>query len=178
MVHLLMPKATATWLVENTALTFVQIAAFCRLHHLEVQAIADGDTNIQGVDPVSAGLLTWDEIHRCEADGNERLEGIVKIAEVLPERKKRSRYIPIAKRHDKPAGILWLLKNHPELSDAQIVRLLGTTRATITALRNRTHKDSMTLKAMNPVHSGVCSEAALAAELKEAAKHGGKAHEV
>lgn len=177
MVHLLMPKATATWLVENTALTFAQIAAFCRLHPLEVQAIADGDTTIQGVDPVSAGLLTQDEIQRCEADQSAVLAGIEKVEEVLPERKKRSRYIPIAKRHDKPAGIIWLLKNHPELSDAQIVRLLGTTRATITALRNRTHKDSATLKAMNPVHSGVCTEEALQSELKEATKHGGKAHE-
>jgi hypothetical protein len=177
MVHLLMPKATATWLVENTALTFVQIADFCQLHHLEVQSIADGDTNIQGVDPIAAGQLSWDEIHRCEADGAERLVGIEKVEEVVPERKKRNRYIPIAKRSDKPSAILWLVKNHPELSDAQIVRLLGTTRATITSIRNRTHKESMTLRAQNPVNSGVCSEEALQAEIAEAAKHGHKAHE-
>jgi hypothetical protein len=147
------------------------------LHHLEVQSIADGDTNIQGVDPIAAGQLSWDEIHRCEANGAERLKAIEPIHEAVPERKKRNRYIPISKRSDKPSAIMWLVKNHPELNDAQIVRLLGTTRATITAIRNRTHKDSQTLKSQNPVHSGLCTEEALQSELKEAQRHGGKAHE-
>ena len=136
----LMPKATAVWLVENTSLAFEQIADFCKLHPLEVKGIADGEVaaGIKGLDPVSTGQLTRDEIEKGESAPDYRL----KLAEskvVLPQaaKKKGPRYTPVSRRHERPSAILWLVRNHPELKDAQIMRLVGTTKPTIEAIRNR-----------------------------------------
>ena len=155
----LMPKATAVWLVENTSLSFDQIGEFCGLHALEVQAIADGEVAVQmvGLDPIANGQLTLDEIERCQKDPAARLQ-IAKEAHPV-ELVKRSgpRYTPIAKRQDKPDAIAWLLKNHPELSDGQISKLVGTTKPTIAAVRDRTHWNSANIKPRHPVSLGLCT---------------------
>ena len=155
----LMPKATAVWLVENTGLTFDQIADFCGLHALEVQAIADGEVaqGIQGLDPVASGQLNHDEIERCQADPAARLK--IQVSDVpLPVAKPRgTRYTPIAKRQDKPDGIAWLVRNHPELTDAQISKLLGTTKPTIAAVRDRTHWNTANIKPRHPVGLELCT---------------------
>lgn len=155
----LMPKATAVWLVENTALTFDQIAEFCGMHTLEIQAIADGDVsaNIMGLSPVANGQLTLAEIKRCEADpaAQLKLQEHPEIAKLLT---KGSRYVSQSKRGDRPAGIAWIVKHHPEISDAQIVKLLRTTKATIVAIRERTHKNIQNIHPQNPVTLGLCSE--------------------
>jgi len=168
----LMPKATAVWLVENTGLTFDQIAEFCGLHALEVQAIADGEVaqGIQGIDPIGNGQLTLEEIERCQADPAARLQ--LQSSDVpLPIAKPRgTRYTPIAKRQDKPDGIAWLVRNHPELSDAQISKLLGTTKPTIAAVRDRSHWNTTNIRARNPVALGLCSQAELDAALARAAR--------
>ena len=155
----LMPKATAVWLVENTALTFEQIAEFCALHPLEVQAIADGEVAIQmqGLDPVANGQTTADEIERCQADPEARLK-LSPLA--IPQqfvRHKGPRYTPISKRQDKPDAIAYLLRNHPELSDAQISKMIGTTKPTIVAVRDRTHWNSSNIKPRHPVELGLCT---------------------
>jgi hypothetical protein len=166
----LMPKATAVWLVENTGLTFDQIADFCGLHALEVQAIADGEVaqGIQGIDPVGNGQLTHEEIERCQADPAARLQ--LQLSDIpLPVAKPRgSRYTPIAKRQDKPDGIAWLVRNHPELTDGQISKLLGTTKPTIAAVRDRSHWNTTNIRARNPVALGLCSQADLDAALTRA----------
>jgi uncharacterized protein len=155
----LMPKATAVWLVENTSLTFDQIAEFCGLHPLEVQAIADGEvaTQMLGLDPVANGQTTAAEIERCQTDPDARL----KLSEtaIPPQfvKHKGPRYTPIAKRQDKPDAIFYLLRNHPELSDAQICRLVGTTKPTINAVRDRTHWNSPNIKARHPVGLELCT---------------------
>jgi uncharacterized protein len=155
----LMPKATAVWLVENTALSFDQIGEFCGLHPLEVQAIADGEVanQMQGLDPVANGQTTAEELVRCQADPEARL----KLSEtaIPPQfvRHKGPRYTPIAKRQDKPDAILYLLRNHPELSDAQISKLVGTTKPTINAVRDRSHWNSPNLKARHPVGLELCT---------------------
>ena len=144
MAQPLMPKATAVWLVDNTTLTFEQIAAYCNLHDLEVQAIADGEVapGMQGLDPVANGQLTKEEIARCEADATGRLE-MAKPSVPLPKvRQKGARYTPISKRQDRPDAIAWLLRNYPELSDAQVSRLIGTTKPTINAVRDKTHHNT------------------------------------
>lgn len=155
----MMPKATAVWLVENTALTFRQIAEFCELHELEVQAIADEDivVGMAGIDPLQAGQLTQEEIDRCQADPEARL--VLKETDIpMPvQRSKGARYTPIAKRQDKPDGIAWLLKHHPELTDAQISKLLGTTKNTINAVRDRSHWNSSNIRARDPMDLGLCS---------------------
>ncbi len=155
----MMPKATAVWLVENTALTFPQIAEFCELHELEVQAIADEDivAGMAGIDPIQAGQLTQEEIDRCQADPAARL--VLKETDIpMPvQRSKGARYTPIAKRQDKPDGIAWLLKHHPELTDAQISKLLGTTKNTINAVRDRSHWNSSNIRARDPMDLGLCS---------------------
>ncbi|MDX2101668.1 MAG: DUF1013 domain-containing protein [Alphaproteobacteria bacterium] len=157
----LMPKATAVWLVENTTLSFDQIGAFCGLHMLEVQAIADGEVaqGIVGLDPVQNGQLTRAEIERCQADPKARLQ--LKVPDVvLPQARGRSggRYTPITKRQDKPDAIAWLLKNAPELSDAQISKLLGTTKETIERIKHKEHWNSPNIKARHPVQLGLCSQ--------------------
>ena len=159
----LMPKATAVWLVENTALSFIQIADFCGLHELEIQAIADGDVGMgmQGMSPISNGQLTQEEIDRCAADPKARLK-LVKSVNPMPKaRGKGARYTPVSKRQDRPDGIAWLVKNHPELQDVQIVKLLGTTKPTIKAIRDKTHWNSANITARNPVTLGLCTEADL-----------------
>jgi hypothetical protein len=154
----LMPTATAVWLIENTMLTFDQIAAFCGLHALEIQALADEEgQKIAGQSPLQMRLLTPDEIKRCEADPKARLEG---IETDLPEPKTRAkgpRYTPIAKRQDKPDGIAWLLKHHPELNDNVIGRLVGTTRNTIQSVRDKTHPNSANFQPRSPVELGLCT---------------------
>lgn len=175
MAHPLMPKATAVWLVENTTLTFEQIADFCGLHELEVQAIADGEvaTGMHGLDPVANGQLTRSEIERAEKDQAARL--VMHIPD-LPQPGNRStggRYTPIAKRQDKPNGIAWLVKNYPELSDSQISKLLGTTKPTIASIRDRSHWNIANIKASNPVLLGLCSQSALDTVLEKLAKQKG-----
>ena len=155
----LMPKATAVWLVENTSLTFDQIAEFCGLHPLEVQAIADGEvaTQMLGLDPVANGQTTAEELARCQADPEARLKLLETAIPPQHQRHKGPRYTPIAKRQDKPDAILYLLRNHPELSDAQICKLVGTTKPTINAVRDRTHWNSPNLKARHPVGLELCT---------------------
>ena len=162
MTRPLMPKATAVWLVENTTLSFAQIADFCEMHELEVQAIADGDiaAHIMGLDPVANGQLTKEEIARCEADENAHLQ-MAAHEDVSHLGKKGIKYTPMAKREDRPAAIMWLLENHPELSDQQIVRLLRTTRPAITSIREKTHKNYDELEAKSPVLAGLCTQAEL-----------------
>jgi len=159
----LMPKATAVWLVENTSLTFEQIADFCELHPLEIQAIADGEVanQMQGLDPVANGQTTMEEIERCQADPQARLK---LSPQALPQqmfRHKGPRYTPIAKRQDKPDAIAFLLRNYPELLDAQISKLIGTTKPTIAAVRDRTHWNSPNIKPRHPVELGLCTMAEL-----------------
>ncbi|MGU3494128.1 DUF1013 domain-containing protein [Xanthobacteraceae bacterium A53D] len=169
----LMPKATAVWLVENTALTFEQIGDFCKLHSLEVKGIADGEVaqGIKGLDPISTGQLTREEIDRGEKNQNYNLklqESKVRLPE--PKRRKGPRYTPVSRRHDRPNAILWLTRNHPELKDAQIIRLVGTTKATIQAIKDRTHWNSAQLSPMDPVTLGLCSQIDLDLEVQRAAK--------
>lgn len=159
----LMPKATAVWLVENTALSFEQIADYTGMHELEIQAIADGEVaiGIVGVNPVAGGQLTAEEVARCEADPKGRLK-MTKTDIPLPKaRSKGARYTPVSKRQDRPDAISWILKHHPELTDAQISRLLGTTKATIASVRERTHWNAQNIKPQNPVTLGLCNEADL-----------------
>ncbi len=155
----LMPKATAVWLVENTSLTFQQIADFCGLHPLEVQAIADGEVanQMQGLDPVANGQTTAEELARCQADSEARLKLAPQASPPQMFRHKGPRYTPIAKRQDKPDAISYLLRSHPELSDAQISKLIGTTKPTIAAVRDRTHWNSPNIKPRHPVGLGLCT---------------------
>ena len=176
----LMPKATAVWLVENTSLTFDQIAEFCKLHPLEVKGIADGEvaTGIKGFDPISAGQLTREEIADAEKNPNRRLT--LAVAKVrLPEIKKPrgARYTPLSRRQDRPNAILWLLRNHPELKDAQIMRLVGTTKSTLQSIRERSHWNSANLQPMDPVTLGLCSQIDLDFEVNRAAKERPKTEE-
>ena len=155
----LMPKATAVWLIEKTALTFVQIAEFCGMHPLEVQAIADGEVaaGIVGYDPVANGQVTLDEIRRSEADANLRLH-LAPTANPMPKRLRGARYTPVARRNDRPDGIAFLMRNFPQLSDAQISKLLGTTKETIQKVRDRSHWNSANIKPRDPVILGLCTQ--------------------
>jgi len=170
MVLPLMPKATAVWLVENTGLTFEQIAEFCGLHALEVQAIADGEVaaQMQGLDPVANGQITTEEIRRCEQDPAARLQLSEQAQPVPLVKHKGPRYTPISKRQDKPDAIAWLLKSHPELSEGQISKLVGTTKPTIAAVRDRTHWNSPNIKPRHPVALGLCTMAELEAAVARA----------
>jgi len=169
----LMPKATAVWLVENTSLTFDQIAELCGLHNLEVKGIADGDVaqGIKGQDPISSGQLTREEIARAEGNPSYRLRlAEPKYEMPVVKTKKGPRYTPVSRRHDRPNAVLWLLRNHPELKDSQIMRLVGTTKPTIAAIRDRTHWNSSNLQPQDPVTLGLCSQIDLDAEVKKASK--------
>jgi hypothetical protein len=167
-----MPKATAVWLLDNTTLTFEQVGAFCVLHPLEIKAIADGDAaqGIKGMDPILTGQLTREEIEKAEADQNYHM----KISEPkvrVPEVKRRGpRYTPVSKRQDRPNAILWLVRNHAELKDSAIMRLVGTTKPTIQAIRDRTHWNSATLTPTDPVTLGLCTQLELDMEVRKAAK--------
>jgi hypothetical protein len=169
----LMPKATAVWLVENTSLSFEQIAEFCGLHNLEVKGIADGDVaqGIKGMDPIASGQLSREEIKRAEADPAYRLkvaESKVEIPQV--KTKPGPRYTPVSRRQDRPNAVLWLLRNHPELKDSQIMRLVGTTKPTIAAIRERSHWNSPNLTPQDPVMLGLCSQIDLDNEVAKAAR--------
>jgi len=169
----LMPHATASWLVDNTALSFQQIADFCGLHILEIQAIADDTaaTKLTGRDPVRAGELTMAEIEKGQADPNYRL-----VMQKGPEQVRRTkgpRYTPVSKRQDKPDGIAWIIRNHPEISDGQISKLIGTTRTTIAAIRDRTHWNIANITPKDPVTLGLCSQRELDGLVAKAAKAAG-----
>lgn len=169
---LLMPKATAVWLVDNTALSFEQIAAFCNLHPLEVQGVADGDVagGIMGVNPIQNGQLTREEIQKAEADPNYRMKVSEPKVRVAAAKRKGPRYTPISRRNERPNAIKWLLRNHPEMKDAQIMRLVGTTKSTIDSVREGTHWNTANLAAMDPVTLGLCSQMDLDLEVKRASK--------
>ena len=158
----LMPKATAVWLVENTTLTFEQIAEFCGMHALEVQAIADGEVavGIVGLDPVANGQITREEIQKGEQDSSYNLAPS-SAPDMVRVKQKGARYTPVAKRQDKPDAVAWLVRHHPDLSDAQIGKLIGTTKDTIAKVRDRTHWNTPNIKPRNPVTLGLCSEADL-----------------
>ncbi len=173
----LMPKATAVWLIDNTGLSFEQIADFCGLHMLEVQGIADGEVamGIQGLDPVTAGELTREEIVRCEAEPKAKLTMAKSDLPQPVKRTKGPRYTPVAKRQDKPDGIAWLVRHHPELKDSQIARLIGTTKTTIQAVRERTHWNSPNIRPRDPVLLGLCGQVDLNAAVEKARKAAEKA---
>ncbi len=171
----LMPKATAVWLVENTALSFEQIGDFCGLHPLEIQAIADGEvaSGIVGLDPVANGQLTREEIARCEADSDAHLKLSVTDYPQPRAKPKGARYTPVSKRQDRPDAIAWILKHHPELSDAQICKLIGTTKPTIQSVRDKTHWNAANIKPRNPVTLGLCNEPDLEKAVAIARPRGG-----
>lgn len=168
----LMPKATAIWLVDNTTLSFEQIADFCGLHSLEIQAIADGEVmgGMAGIDPIANAQLTRDEIAKAEADPDYRMK-LAKTDVPKPvARQKGPRYTPVSKRQDKPDAIAWILRHHPELSDAQVGRLIGTTKPTINSVRERTHWNISNLRPRSPVELGLCTHMELTEAVEKARK--------
>ncbi len=169
MPELLMPKATAIWLIENTALTFKQIGDFCNLHDLEIQAIADGEIGpgMQGFDPIINGQLTQEEIKRCESDVNLSLSIAISKLPIPASRTKGPRYVPLARRGDKPDAIAWLIKHHSELTDSQIVKLIGTTKETIEKIRKRSHWNINNIQAKHPAMLGLCSQSDLNAAIEK-----------
>jgi len=174
MTQILMPKATAVWLIDNTALTFDQISKFCQLHILEVEGIADGDVagGIRGADPISNGQLDREEIERGEKDSTYLLKANVFENDTLANRKGRKkgpRYTPLSRRQDRPDAIAWLVRNHPEIPDSQISKLIGTTKPTITAIRERTHWKMSTINPTDPVSLGLCSQIDLDGMVQKAA---------
>lgn len=175
MTQPLMPKATAVWLVENTSLTFEQVAAYCGLHSLEIQAIADGEVagGMVGLDPVLNGQLTKEEIARCEKNPVARLRMRTQDLPQPVVRSKGPRYTPVTKRGDKPDAIAWLLKTLPDISDAQICRLIGTTKPTIASVRDRTHWNATNIKSRSPVMLGLCTQRELEEVLAQLRKAGG-----
>ncbi len=179
MVLPLMPKATAVWLVEHTALSFDQIAAFCGLHPLEVQAIADEEVavGIVGLDPIANGQLTDEEIKRCEADPDARLEMAEATMPRPAPKTQGPRYTPIAKRQERPDAIAWLLRHYPELTDAQISKLVGTTKSTINAVRDRSHWKGANIKPVDPVDIGMCSYEDLLAAVQTARRRVARAEQ-
>lgn len=156
----LMPRATAVWLVENTTLTFRQIATFCELHELEIQAIADGDVsgNIRGLSPLDNGQLSLEEIQRCEADSAANLQANEMERNVKARNAKAKKVLSPSQRQDKPNAIAWIVKNYPDLKDSVICKLIGTTKPTIEAIRNGTHRDIASIRPKNPVTVGLCTE--------------------
>ena len=172
MTDILMPKATAVWLVDNTSLTFEQIAQFCGLHPLEVRGIADGDVarDIRGVDPVTGGQLTREELEKAQANPDYRMKAVVsRHAELLKPTKTGPKYTPVSRRQDRPDAIAWFVRNHPEVTDAQIAKLLGTTKSTIESVRNRTHWNSANIKPVDPVTLGLVGQLQLDEIVKKAA---------
>lgn len=172
MSEVLMPKATAVWLLDNTTLTFNQVAKFCGLHHLEVKGIADGDVaeNMRGVDPIAGGSLSRDEIRRGEADGDHELQlEASKIAHIPQPKRKGSRYTPVIRRADKPDAIAWFIRNHPEVTDANISKLIGTTKSTINNVRDKSHWNTAQIRPVDPVTLGLCSQIELDEVIAKAA---------
>jgi hypothetical protein len=172
MTDILMPKATAVWLVDNTSLTFDQIADFCGLHPLEVKGIADGEVarDIRGADPIANGQLSREELDAAEKSDKYRMKAQKsRHAELLKPVKKGPRYTPVSRRQDRPDAIAWFLRNHPEVPDSQVARLLGTTKATIDQVRNRQHWNSANIKPVDPVTLGLASQLELDAVVRKAA---------
>src|SRR5271163_125383 len=172
MTDILMPKATAVWLVDNTSLTFEQIADFCLLHPLEVKGIADGEVarDIRGADPIANGQLSREELDAAGADPNYRMKAQKsRHAEFLKPTKKSPRYTPVSRRQDRPDAIAWFLRNHPEIADSQIVKILGTTKSTIDQVRNKTHWNSPNIKPVDPVTLGLVGQLELDAVVRKAA---------
>ncbi|MDP1617584.1 DUF1013 domain-containing protein [Phenylobacterium sp.] len=172
MTDILMPKATAVWLVDNTSLTFDQIADFCGLHPLEVRGIADGEVarDIRGADPIANGQLSREELDAAQASSAYRMKAQKsRHAELLKPTKKAPRYTPVSRRQDRPDAIAWFLRNHPEVADSQIARLLGTTKATIDQIRNRTHWNSANIKPVDPVTLGLSTQMELDGVVRKAA---------
>lgn len=176
----IMAKATAVWLVDNTTMTFKQIADFCDLHELEVQGIADGDvaTGVKGFDPIANNQLEQDEITKAEADPLYKLKLKVYAAAQGEEKRRGPRYTPLSKRQDRPAAILWLVKFHPELSDGQISKLVGTTKPTIQSIRERTHWNISNIQPVDPVALGLTKQSELDAAVQKAAAKKAAAGEV
>ena len=173
MSEVLMPKATAVWLVDNTSLTFEQIAAFCELHPLEVKGIADGEVarDIRGADPIANGQLSREELDKAQADSTYLMKAQKsRHAELLKPMKKSPRYTPVSRRQDRPDAIAWFIRSHPEITDGQIVKVLGTTKSTIEQVRNRTHWNSPNIKPVDPVTLGLIGQLELDALLKKAAE--------
>ncbi|WP_397400689.1 DUF1013 domain-containing protein [Phenylobacterium sp.] len=172
MTNILMPKATAVWLVDNTSLTFEQIADFCELHPLEVKGIADGEVarDIRGADPIANGQLSRDELDAAEKTATYRMKAQKsRHAELLKPVKKAPRYTPVSRRQDRPDAIAWFIRNHPEVPDSQLSRVLGTTKATIEQVRNRTHWNSANIKPVDPVTLGLSTQLELDAVVRKAA---------
>ena len=168
----LMQKATAVWLVENTSLTFRQIGAFCGLHDLEISGIADGEVaqGIRGLDPIITNQLTREEIAKCEENPDIDLELMVNPAAKGEKRRRGPKYTPLSKRQDKPSAILWIVKFHPELTDGQISKLVGTTKNTIQAIRQRSHWNINNIQAIDPVALGLCKQGELDLQVSRSAK--------
>lgn len=172
MTDILMPKATAVWLVDNTSLTFEQIAAFCELHVLEVKGIADGEVarDIRGADPIANGQLSREELDAAQSNPNYRMKAQKsRHAELLKPQKKASRYTPVSRRQDRPDAIAWFLRNHPEITDGQLVKVLGTTKSTIEQVRGRTHWNAANIKPVDPVTLGLVGQLELDALVRKAA---------
>lgn len=167
----LMPKATAVWLIDNTTLTFEQIAIFCGVHELEIKSIADGEValGIIGVDPILSGQLDKSEIERCSNNKTARLSlktGVeYNAAQKYKVKKNKAHYTPIARRQDKPDAIYWLLKTFPDIKDSTVIKLIGTTKATITSIRNRTHWNISNIRQRDPVLLGICTQVDLDREI-------------
>ena len=173
MTDILMPKATAVWLVDNTSLSFEQIADFCGLHPLEVRGIADGDVarDIRGADPIVNGQLTREELEKAQANPDYRMKAVVsRHAELLKPTKTGPKYTPVSRRQDRPDAIAWFVRNHPEVTDAQIAKLLGTTKSTIESVRNRTHWNRANIKPVDPVTLGLVGQLVLDEVVKKAAE--------
>ncbi|MBB5518582.1 DUF1013 domain-containing protein [Amphiplicatus metriothermophilus] len=167
----LMPLATAVWLIDNTSLTFDQIADFCGLHPLQVKGIADGDVaaGVRGIDPITNHQLAREEIEKGEADPTYRMKLSRPKTVVAEKPRKGPRYTPVSKRQNRPDAIAWMLRNHPEVADAQIAKLLGTTKTTIQAVRDRTHWNSQNITPQDPVGLGLCTQLELDAVVRKAA---------
>ena len=157
----LMPKATAIWLVENTSLSFNQIANFCGMHELEIKGIADGEVGagIKGLNPITNNQLTKEEIERCSDDSDSNLQIIEnEISAKTEQSKKKKKYTPLSKRQDRPDAVYWLIRNHPELKDSQVAKLVGSTKSTIDAIRNRTHWNMSNIRPQDPIGLGLCRQ--------------------
>ncbi len=177
MSKILMPKATAVWLIDNTVLTFDQVSAFCDLHILEVKGIADGDVaaGIRGADPIANGQITRAEIEKAEKNPSYNMVGVsfdaTPVTTSSKKKKRRGpRYTPLSRRQDRPDAIAWLVRNHPEVSDPQISKLVGTTKPTINSIRDRTHWKTATINPTDPVSLGLCSQMDLDSAVKIAAE--------
>ena len=167
----LMPKATAIWLVDNTSLSFRQIGDFCGMHELEIKGIADGEVGvgIKGLNPITSGQLTKDEIDRCADNEDESLKFIEnEISEKTEQSKKKKKYTPLSKRQDRPDAVYWLIRNHPELKDSQVARLVGSTKNTIDAIRKRTHWNMANIRPQDPIGLGICRQVELDEALAKA----------